>query len=243
MNRQKQILAVLLVVLALVGARAFWSTPTQQQVPVGGQEIAMNAAGSSQPAKKAVDPLKVKLELLEPVKEKYPGYKRDIFNFYVPKPKPIVKPVVKTVPKPVVKPPPVPKAVSVITPQVRKQLAKFTFLGFLIKDQVRTVFLSKRDELFLVRKADFFGEDNQFEVMSITAEKLTIKQSGANGLIEIELREKEPLIPSFSPGEVTSSGSGSLSPGGAATAPEKNTVPPQQQRKRWFKNTQPPAGE
>ncbi|PLY02582.1 MAG: hypothetical protein C0623_03760 [Desulfuromonas sp.] len=242
MNRQKQILVALLVVLALLGVRAYLATPRQQKVVTddpgrnrdAGQLERLTRSGS-------VDDQQVKLDLLEPAKEKYQGYKRDVFNFYVPKPKP--KPVEKVVtapPKKVILPPPR----EVVTPQVRQQLAKFTFLGFLVKDQERTVFLAKRDDLFLVKRDDTFGENNQFKVVSVTEEMMKIRQNDTDGLIEIVLVEKEPLIPSFSSGGVTSRPSG-----GFVTRPsalpnaQPSAVPLQEQRKPWFKQAQQPPEE
>ncbi|PLX73343.1 MAG: hypothetical protein C0615_11100, partial [Desulfuromonas sp.] len=164
-------------------------------------------------------------------------YKRDIFNFYRPKPK-NTKPVVETKPvaKPVVvKPAPVIDTVA----QVRQQLARFTFLGFLLKDNQRTVFLSKRDELFLVKKGDTFGDESRFEVLDISSDKLTIKQQGTTGLIEIKLVEEEPLVPSFSqPDEDVRST--------APTVVNRSTVlpgaaSPQERRRQWPRSPQSPA--
>ena len=243
MNRQKQILFILLVILALSGVYAYMTTPEQSQVAVSGSIVGSRNDVSSG-TKAASDNQKVNLELLELGKEKYQGYKRDIFNYYQPKPKPKPAAVVKVVPKPVVKPVPVIKSAPVVTLQVRKQLARFTFLGFLIKDDVRTVFLSKREELFLVKKADFFGEDDQFEVVEITEAQLTIKQQGANGLIEIPLVEKEPLIPSFSSAEPTEQqGAPAAVNRPPTTVQSRSQVPLQERRKKWFKNSQPTANE
>lgn len=243
MNRQKQILLILLVVLLLAAFYAYWSSPQQATVEPGGaverqsRRNAMNAG-----PQRAVDQQRVNLGLLELSKKKYTGYKRDIFNYYVPKP--IAKPRPEVQPKPIAKPVVPPKPAPTITPQVRKQLAKFTFLGFLVKNTERTVFLSKRDELFLVKKADYFGEDNQFEVVDINDETLTIKQGGANGLIEIKLVEEEPLIPSFSPGEVSKENQmGSTVGRPQTTAPPANGVPTDERNRQWFKKTQPSSTE
>jgi len=243
MNRQKQILFVLLLVLLLAAFYAYWSSPQQGTVEPGGtieRQDRRNAINAG--PKKAVDRQQVNLGLLELSKKKYKGYKRDIFNYYVPKPVAKPKPVVK--PKPIAKPVVPPKPAPTITPQIRQQLAKFTFLGFLVKSTERTVFLSKRDELFLVKKADYFGEDNQFEVVDVSDEMLTIKQGGANGLIEIKLVEEEPLIPSFSPGEVTKDNPKTSAVGRPPTATtSKNGVPTDERNRQWFKKTQPSSTE
>jgi hypothetical protein len=241
MNRQKLILFILLVVLVLSVLYAWMATPQQQTVAPGASTA---SSRGEQPVRSgdrsAVDLQKVNLDLLEVDKKKYTGYRRDIFNFYTPKPKPTPPPVVKTPPKPV-EPPPKPE--PVVTPQIRKQLARFTFLGFLIKDEARTVFLSNRDELFLVRKEDSFGEESQFEVIDITEKKLTIRQAGASGQIEIVLVEEEPLIPSISIGEDSGSASTSVNRESSPAKTPGATVPPEERRRKWFKKTQPTQTE
>ncbi len=236
MNRQKQILFALIVILGLALLYAWWMSPAQQVAPPAGDVSGQsgNGAPALSPGS-AVDEQRVSLELLASGGKKYRGYKRDIFNYYQPKPKP--QPVVKPPPQPVVEPKPVP----VVTPQVRQQLARFTFLGFLLKENERTVFLSKRDELFLVKKGDSFGDENRFEVVGVSPEKLTIRQSGAGGLIEIRLVEEEPLIPSFSPGELKSVNLPPpvLEPSDPEPAPPEQPEPPEDQRRRWFR--EPPA--
>ncbi len=243
MKRQKQILLVLLIVLAAALLYSYLSSPRLERVASEGtMSSSGNTSSPADDARSAVDPQKVNLELLESGREKYRGYKRDIFNYYrrpKPKPKPAPKPVAKVEPEPLPEPPPEP----VITPRVRKQLARFTFLGFLEKDEELTIFLSKQDELFLVKKADFFGDENQFEVVDINDEKLTIRQAGASGLIEIVLKEEEPLIPSYSPGEDIGSTVNRTFRSGAPVTSPGGSVPPAERRRQWFKETQPSPAE
>jgi len=250
MNRQKQILFILVIILLLAMVYAYWSTPEQQTVAT------VNATRLSGPQKRigestpgAVDSQRVHLELLEVGKEDYNGSRRNIFSYYQPAPKPQPKPAPLPPPRPVVTPPPPP---VVVTPQVRQQLARFTFLGFLVKEDERTVFLSTRDELFVVKKHDYFGDNNQFKVVDVNEEEMTISQSDASGLIEIRLVEEEPLIPSFSPGELKGGGAFFEPPEevpgaefqsetgvpGAEPQPETG-VPGAERSRQWFKNTQP----
>jgi hypothetical protein len=239
MKRQKLILFVLVIVLVLALLYAYWSSPQQQTVSV--DDVARSFARNNvarNDASTVVDPQQVHLDLLKIDKEKYKGYKRNIFNYYRPKPKPIPKPkvVVKTPPQPK----PKPKPANPVTTQVRQQLARFTFLGLLEKDGVKTVFLSKKDALYLVKKDDSFGGNNQFKVLDISDENMAISQSDADGLIDIRLVEEEPLIPSFSPGEVSTesfNGSGVRQPAGKP-APQKG-VPSTERRRQWYKDVQP----
>jgi len=237
MNRQKQILFALLVILVLALVYAFWSSPEQERVVTssGMDAVAENRrqAGSEN---RTVSTQTIQLDLLDFEKRKYGGYTRDIFNFRRPKPKKS-QPVVE--PKPVVQPV-IPKPTPVIdtAAQIRQQLARFTFLGFLLKDNQRTVFLSKRDELFLVKKGDTFGDEGRFEVLDISPEKLKIKQQGASGLIEIELVEDEPLVPSFSQSEEVRT---AVPPVVNRPSVLPGALSPQERRRQWFKPPQSPA--
>ena len=238
MNRQKRILSALLVILVLALFYAFWSNPTQERGALNSDErTTTEGHGGATRGDRTVSIQTVQLDLLNFEKRKYAGYKRDIFNFYRPKlkkPKPVVNPAPVAEPV-IIKPAPVIDKVA----QVKQQLARFTFLGFLLKDNQRTVFLSKRDELFLVKKGDTFGEESRFEVVEISPEKLTIKQRNTSGLIEIVLVEEEPLVPSFfQPDEEE-----------RTMAPSRMNRPtvlpgvtsPQEKRRQWLRSPQPPA--
>lgn len=238
MNRKKQVLFFLLVALVLAALYAWWSTPVQRELaeenPVGEPATRPDV----QPEERsAVDVQKVHLDLLKAGKKKYRTSKRDIFNYYQPKPvvkKP--KQIVKEPVKPVVKEPPKPAAE--VRAQVRRQLARFTFLGFLVKNDERTVFLSKGEELFLVKRTDTFGDKNQFKVREINEEKLIISQDQAEGLIEITLVEEEPLIPSFAPEGAERPGVGKPASGQSDAQGPGGSVPAHEKRRPWFKETQ-----
>ena len=70
-------------------------------------------------------------------------------------------------------------------------MAKFTFLGFLKKEGRKTIFLSKGNEIILVKKGDKI--DNRFEVTNLTDEALTITSTTESGQIVIPLVENSPL--------------------------------------------------
>ena len=236
MKRQKQILFVLVIVLVIALLYSWWSTPRQETI------VADNVSGKTESSdsmaaniRTAVDLQKVNLELLKSSRKSYRGYKRDVFNYYVPKPVKVEPKPVKVESKPVEKP-----QQPVVSQQVRKQLSRFTFLGFLEKDATRTVFLSKTDELFLVKQGDYFGEENQFEVVEINDEKMAIRQAGASGLIEIVLKEEEPLIPSFFPGDEAAAPAPNQTIERSSSASRSGgEVPPSERHRKWFKDAQP----
>jgi hypothetical protein len=194
MNRQKKTLMILLALLLLAIGYAYLSMPDQQRVaPEVRPESGVTTTGKKRP----MDKKQLRVDLLEKAPTRYKGADRDIFNYAkvktapAPKPKPTPPPVVKPV-----QPPPV------VNQVVRQQLARFTFLGFLVKDGERTVFLSRGEELFLVQEGAQFGDDNQFKALTISPETMSISQAGDSRTIDIQLVEKEPLIPTQNETEV-----------------------------------------
>lgn len=199
--RQKKLLLILIAILVLSTIYALWASPRSEK------RVASDASDRPAPvlpAQGGGDESReqgLRIEMLEPEKREYPGFERDIFGPLfaksAPKPKPKpkpepkpVKPVVKKALEPVKKPEPVRQ-------EVREALARFTFLGFLDKGAQRTVFLSKSEEIFLVKEGERFGENERFAVLEITPDILTIRQDDNPRLIQIPLVEKEPLVPSF----------------------------------------------
>jgi len=218
MNRKKMILIALLGVLALALLYAFWASPEQQRVTTS---VAEPPAKKTATSTDNVTKKKVKVELLDKDYGTFKGIQRNLFGDLYPRPK-VVKPAPPS-PKPVVvKPPPKP-AVKAPTPVevVRRELARFTFMGYLRKQDSWTIFLSSRDEIFLVKEGDRFGPNNQFHAVEITPEQLVINQA-TQGRIEIPLVEKQPLVPSSLP-----AASNNLVPSRSAQRPVFDTSAPQ----------------
>jgi len=70
-------------------------------------------------------------------------------------------------------------------------MATFTFLGFLKKDNKKTIFLSNGKEIFVVKKGDKIS--GKYDVTSVTEEALTITSIQSGGEIVIPLVENRPL--------------------------------------------------
>jgi len=70
-------------------------------------------------------------------------------------------------------------------------MAKFTFLGFLKKDNRKTIFLTNGKEIFLVKKGDKLS--GRYDVTALTDEALTITSIQDGGEIVIPLVESRPL--------------------------------------------------
>ncbi len=203
MKRKKLILGILLLGLTGALVYAYLATPRQQRVASVAkarpeQQRRSPAAAKSQPAAEG----RLRLDLLERPKASFPGYKRDIFgSWQVVPPRPKSPPVVKAPPPP----PPPPRTLPTAPPRfvepVRRQpLARFSFLGFLEKEGSRIVFLSRDNELFVVKSGERFGQKKEFLVTAITDEKMTIEQQGIAGVITVPLIEEKPLRQVFKAG-------------------------------------------
>ena len=212
MNRQKLALFILLIVLVLAVVWSFMSVPRQKTVTTlkyaPGQTQASVKAAVATPATNAAkqtsasaatgDERTLRLDLLEREQSGFKGYRRNIF-------KPIFSDEIKLMKLKAVaiKPPPI-TPVAVLPPKVepplpvaqpetpRKELAHFIFLGFVKKDKRQTIFLSKDNEIILVRKGDKFA--GRYEAKSVTEQALTIVATDSGEEIIIPLIENQPLI-------------------------------------------------
>lgn len=202
MNRQRLILFLLLVVLALSIGYSVWRMPRQEKAPAGAAPRPRVPAKASSKAKTVPPPPEdkvVRLDLLECPRTGFTGFRRDIFKplFYdeskVPPaplrlPKPVPPPPSLPTRPPVMPPPP---AGGIEPPPVVRDMARFTFLGYLKKDNRKTVFLSKDKEILLVHQGDKIG--GKYEVTSVTDNALSIRVLSDGSEIVIPLVENRPL--------------------------------------------------
>jgi len=217
MKRKQLLLMGLVLVLILALIYAFWTNPRQERV-ASERGSGTSERGASNRA--TSDERKVRLDLLEEKVGAFKGIQRDLFGPLFPPPK-----VVKRPPPPVVKPPPPPP--PVIRPPtpveiVRRDLARFTFMGYLRKQERWTIFLSAGSEIFLVQEGDRFGQNNQFHAVEITPEQLVIEQA-SQGRIVVPLVDKQPLVPSSLPASLTGGRVSESTP--LAVEPETESVP------------------
>ena len=70
-------------------------------------------------------------------------------------------------------------------------MARFTFLGFLKKDNRKTIFLSSDKEIYLVKKGDKIA--GKYDVTNISDEALTISVTATGNEIIIPLVENRAL--------------------------------------------------
>lgn len=202
MNRQKLVLFLLLLVLAVSVAYSFLRSPKEQRVatlkyrPGAAPQVAGGKVAAA--PKGEADNTRVHLELLNRELPRFTGFRRNIFS-------PIFKEEVKPPPfKPLPPPPrpvrfpsqPVPAMAPAPPPPSPEQiadseLAKFTFLGFLDKNGEKTVFLSSNNEIFLAKKGSNLG--SRFQVTGLTDDAITIRSIAGGREIVIPLVENRAL--------------------------------------------------
>lgn len=216
MNRKKLVLFVALIVLVLTVIWSFISAPrlktvtTSETAPVQPRKTAKatvvavarpveGAAKSAVPPLVASDERTLRLDLLERDQSGFKGYRRNLFkpifidDIRVMKQKSIAtKPLpVPPVAVAVVAPKPPPEPVGTAAEINKRTLAQFTFLGYLKKDNRKTIFLSKDKEIVLVRKGETFAK--RYEAIEITDKALTIRVIDSGEEIVISLAENKPL--------------------------------------------------
>ncbi len=199
MNRKRLILAALLGILALCLLYAFYATPRQQKAP---PRAVVKAASKVKVTKQPVAESgegRVHLDLLNSEPEPFPGAERDIFRF---KQRRLPPPPVTIAPPPVLPEPELVAPVVLLPPTpievMQRALGQFTFLGFLEKSGEKTVFLSSGGELYIVKRGESFGAENEFEVAEIDGNLLKVRQAGQDALVEIPLIEQQKLSATIS---------------------------------------------
>lgn len=197
MNRKRVILAVLLGVLALCLVYAYVATPRLEKAPPRTASPRVRPDVKMTEKLKAKDkPERINFDFLMVEPQAFPGAKRDIFRFGQMRPTRTEAPVV--IVKNPVESPAMPEQSVVPFEVVQQSLSKFTFLGFLEKAGEKTVFLSSGGNLFLAKRGENFGADQEFLVTDIDGNILQVRHVGRDDLLEIPLIEKQKLSASVS---------------------------------------------
>jgi hypothetical protein len=198
MNRQKALLAILLLLFGVAAITSYFRMPQQKTVATLKFVPGAVATPKSTGVPKSPDEVRLRLDLLEQQKERFTGYKRNIFMpiFHeeqkgLPVPPPPPPPKRQPPPLPIKEAQPVASVPQIAEPTpIQRDMAAFTFLGFLKKGDKKTIFLSSNKEIFLARKGDRLA--GKYDVTTITDEALVItSQDGAE--IIIPLVENKPL--------------------------------------------------
>lgn len=197
MNRQRAILAALLILFAGSIVYSVLRMPKLEKVAKLTYQPGMTAKPPKADQGSEADVARVRLDLLERGVGTLPGGGRNIFHSLfaagskrtlIPLPPPPPPPP----PERIVEPPPVASTPQVIEPTpLQREMATFTFLGFLKKDNRKTIFLSNDKEIFVVKKGDKIS--GKYDVTALTEEAITITSVSSGGEIVIPLVENRPL--------------------------------------------------
>ena len=197
MNRQRLILFILVLLFGVVSLWSYSVMPRPKTVGTltfkPGQQ-AKPAAVPDKTARNDDDGTRLKIALLDTEPTVFKGYRRNIFRpVFVDETEIARQQAVAVKPLP---PPPPPKVTAapvapvVIQPETA-QLARFTFLGFLKKGPVRTIFLAKDKDILLVKKGDKVA--GRYEATEISDQALTLTVTDTGDEIVIPLVENRPL--------------------------------------------------
>lgn len=194
MNRQRLILFILVLLFGVVSLWSYSVMPRPKTVGTLTFKPGQQAKPAAVPDKTDDDGTRLKIALLDTEPTVFKGYRRNIFRpVFVDETKIASQQAVAIKPLP---PPPPPKVTAapvapvVIQPETA-QLARFTFLGFLKKGAVRTIFLAKDKDILLVKKGDKVA--GRYEATEISDQALTLTVTDTGDEIVIPLVENRPL--------------------------------------------------
>ena len=203
MNRKKLLLSILLISFAISVGYGYLRMPRQKTAdrtgPAPARKSPERAAETTKPADN-----KLHLELLDRVQDRVAGFRRNIFrpifhedlkalNLPPPPPLPSKLSGKSQVPPPPVAQQPVPPPAAPEPPPYVRDMAAFKFLGFVKKDNRKTIFLARNNEIFLVKHGDLISD--KYEVTGITDEALTINVVAEGRELIIPLEENKSLVP------------------------------------------------
>ena len=198
MNRQRLILFILVIIFAIALMWSYSAMPRPKTVstltykpgqPAQATVATTTATAAAKSSHNTDDGTQLKIGLLEAESTGFKGYHRIFFKPVFVNELNIVKQyAVAAKPLQIVANPP---AQPVIMQPVVAPLARFTFLGFLKKGAVRTIFLAKDNDILLVKKGDKIIE--RYEATEISDQALTLTVADTGDKIVIPLIENHPL--------------------------------------------------
>lgn len=200
MNRQRLILFILVILFVIAVIWSYSAIPRPKTVATltykPGQQAKPPVATVDKATRESDDGTRLKIDLLATDTSGFKGYRRNIFKpVFVDELKVVKQQAVAIKPPPPKGPePPVsataPAAPVIAQPQTAP-LARFTFLGFLKKGLVKTIFLSKENDILLVKKGDKVA--GRYVATEITDQALTLTVTDTGDEIVIPLIENRPL--------------------------------------------------
>ncbi len=196
MNRQRLILFVLVILFAVASLWSYSAIPRLKTVSTPPNKPSPAARKPVVTAKEKTgrvvdDGTKLHIELLDVETETFKGYRRNIFRpIFVDELKVKKQKAVALIPPPKIVPALPPVQPAIVQPEAAP-LARFTFLGFLKKGAVRTIFLSKDQDILLVKKGDKIA--GRYQATEISDQALTLTVTDTGDEIVIPLLENRSL--------------------------------------------------
>lgn len=195
MNRQRLILFILVITFGFAVLWSYRAMPRTKTVstltykPGQPAKSAVAAAVTDKTARVPDDGTRLKTGLLDTELSGFDGYRRNIFKpVFVDEVKITRQKAVAVKPSPKV--PTSPAAQMIIKPEAAA-LARFTFLGFLKKGSLKTIFLAKDKDIILVKQGDIVA--GRYEATDISDQALTLTATDSGDEIVIPLIENKPL--------------------------------------------------
>jgi hypothetical protein len=139
----------------------------------------------------------VRLDLLDQHAAGFKGFKRNVFRPLFLQEADTVKRKLAKIPPPPPPPPPLPPPPPPPPPtplqMMQGEVTRFVYLGFLQKEKRRTLFLSRDNQIYLVKKGDkLLGK---FEVTALTDTSFTVKAPQDGSELVVPLVENKQLAP------------------------------------------------
>ncbi len=191
MNRQRLILFILVILFAIAALWSYSAMPQPKTVSTltytSGRQAKTNVTATAKSTGNTDDGTRLKVNLCDQEQSNFKGYRRNLFKpIFIDKLKVVKQQAVAIKPPQVVAPPP-----PVIIQPVAAPLARFTFLGFLKKGSVKTIFLAKDNDILLVKKGDKIAI--RYEATDISDQSLTLTVTDTGEKIVIPLIENRSL--------------------------------------------------
>lgn len=196
MNRQRVILFVLVILFGLVALWSYSAMPrlkTVSTVSSKSEPMTKPVTGKVTPVRDGDDGTRLKISLLEVEQADFKGYRRNIFKPVFVDELKIVKQKAVAIKAPPPKIVAAPVHQAIIQPE-SSPLARFTFLGYMKKGAVKTIFLAKDKDILLVKEGDKVA--GRYEATEISDQALTLTVTDTGDEIVIPLIENRPLAKS-----------------------------------------------
>ena len=193
MNRQRLILFILVIGFGVAALWSYSAMPRSKTVSTltfkPGQQAKALVTVTDSKTHNVDDGTRLKIDLLDKNMGGFKGYRRNIFKpVFLDDMKMVRQKLASIKPPPWIPPAPV---IPVTVQPVTVPLARFTFLGFLKKGSVKTIFLTKDNDIILVKKGDKIA--GRYEATDISDRALTLTVTDTGAEIIIPLIENLPL--------------------------------------------------